>query len=150
MFGNGFKIGKRQMVKQKATEALTFSQTCALEVIVFIGKRAVTFQKRLVNGLKTLQKALSQETRESKEMLAIYQKSLQGQATRAEMKKANRQLRDIFKGLGIGVIVVLPFSPITLPLLVGLGRKFGIEILPTAFQTQNQTEQEENTRLPPN
>ncbi|MBU2425362.1 MAG: hypothetical protein KKA56_00630, partial [Gammaproteobacteria bacterium] len=34
---------------------------------------------------------------------------------------------------GLGIFAVLPFAPITIPLIVKLGRKLGIEVLPSAF-----------------
>jgi hypothetical protein len=49
------------------------------------------------------------------------------------MKEANQQFIDIIRGLGLGVLVVLPFAPITLPFVVKLGEKIGVNVLPSAF-----------------
>ena len=58
----------------------------------------------------------------------------QGQASPEDIKLANKQFRDLLKSMGLGVIIVLPFSPITLPLVVKLGRKLGVEVLPDSFK----------------
>ena len=70
---------------------------------------------------------------ETREMLVIYRKFTQGNASDAEMKIANEQLVDVIKGLGIGVFAALPFAPITIPFIIKLGKRFGIEVLPSAF-----------------
>ena len=40
---------------------------------------------------------------------------------------------DILKGLGLGVFAVLPFAPITIPLVVKLGHWVGVDVLPSSF-----------------
>ena len=55
-------------------------------------------------------------------MLTIYRRYTQGQTSKEELKRANEQFVDILKGLGLGVFAVLPFAPITIPLVVKLGR----------------------------
>lgn len=81
-----------------------------------------------------LRMALSQETDETKRMLQIYQRSLQGKATQAELRFANHQLVDVLRATGLGIFAVLPFAPLTIPILIKLGRKLGIEVLPSSFQ----------------
>ncbi|MFC4653558.1 MULTISPECIES: hypothetical protein [Rheinheimera] len=81
-----------------------------------------------------LRTALAQETDETRRMLVIYQRSLQGKATEAELRFANHQLVDVLRATGLGVFAVLPFAPITIPILIKLGRKIGIEVLPSSFQ----------------
>ena len=50
------------------------------------------------------------------------------------MEEANKQFVDVIRGLGLGVLVVLPFSPITLPFIVKLGERIGVNVLPSAFK----------------
>ena len=52
------------------------------------------------------------------------------------MHTANLQLVDLLKGLGIGVVAILPFSPITIPFIIKVGQRFGIDVLPSAFYEQ--------------
>ena len=87
-------------------------------------------------GLKI---ALSQEKLETKEMLTTYKKYTRKQATPEEMIQANKQFVDILKGLGLGVFAVLPFAPITIPILIKVGRMVGVEILPSSFNRDKKT-----------
>lgn len=81
--------------------------------------------------------ALAQEKQETIEMLAIYKRYTQGDASPAELKTANKQLLDLLKGLGLGVFAILPFAPITIPLIVKLGRLVGVDVLPSSFNSQS-------------
>ena len=85
-------------------------------------------------GLLTVKRGLAQETRETKVMLRTYQRFTKGQASKQEMEEANKQFVDVIRGLGLGVLVVLPFSPITLPFIVQLGERIGVNVLPSAFK----------------
>ena len=117
---------------------LSFGQRLTIRLTVLISSKLKTLNDRLIKNLRILQEALAQESTETKRMLETYQKYLASQATEDEMAKANHQLRDLMKGLGLGVIVVLPFAPITLPLVLGLGRKFGVELLPSSFSKERK------------
>ena len=87
----------------------------------------------LKRGLLTVKQGLAQESRETKTMLITYQRFTKGQASKLEMEEANKQFIDVIRGLGLGVLAVLPFSPITLPFVVKLGEKIGVNVLPSAF-----------------
>ncbi|MEZ4871713.1 MAG: hypothetical protein R2827_05585 [Bdellovibrionales bacterium] len=76
---------------------------------------------------------LAQESEETRKMLEIYARHSQGKATPEEVKKARRQFVDIVKTASIGFYALLPFTLLTIPVFVRLGRRFGIEILPTSF-----------------
>lgn len=88
---------------------------------------------RLKRDLLILKVALAQEKQETKEMLAIYRRYTLRQASKQELSEANQQFGDILKGLGLGVVAVLPFAPITLPLVVKLAKVVGVDILPSSF-----------------
>lgn len=105
--------------------------------VTVIGKRR-TFIK-LKRQMVSLKIALSQEKVETKEMLSIYKKYTKRQASPDEMTLANKQFMDILKGLGLGVFAVLPFSPITIPVLIKLGKMVGVDILPSSFNKDNNT-----------
>ena len=77
--------------------------------------------------------ALAQEKDETKEMLSIYRRYTIREASPEEMKQANQQFLDVLKGLGLGVFAVLPFSPITIPIVIKLGKLVGVDILPSSF-----------------
>ncbi|WP_390443801.1 hypothetical protein [Pseudoalteromonas sp. MTN2-4] len=96
-------------------------------------------QIRLRRSMLALKIALAQEKQETKEMLDIYKRYSFGEANKSELKVANEQLVDILKGLGLGVFAVLPFAPITIPLIVKLGQWVGVDVLPSSFSLSNKS-----------
>jgi len=114
-----------------------------IRVIIISRKRTMIRFKRQMLQIKL---ALSQEKTETKEMLAIYRRYTMRQATPEEMVIANQQFLDVLKGLGLGVFAVLPFSPITIPVMIKLGRLVGVEILPSSFSKDNTTTQDKEPK----
>lgn len=109
-------------------------------------KRALVKLKRQMVGIK---QALAQEKTETKEMLSTYRKYTQRQASSEDMKMANKQFLDLLKGLGLGVFAVLPFAPLTIPLVIKLGRMVGVEILPSSFSEMDSTKKQKNKSAKP-
>ena len=101
-------------------------------------------QLRFRRAMVALKIALAQEKQETKEMLAIYKRYTQGQTNSAELKRANEQFIDILKGLGLGVFAVLPFSPVTIPLVVKVGRLVGGDVLPSSFSINKSIKELDN------
>lgn len=101
-------------------------------------RRVVSISRRrqvakLKRQLVLVKFALAQEKQETREMLAIYKRYTKRQATAEEMKMANQQFFDVVKGVGIGVFAVLPFAPITIPVVIKVGKWVGVDILPSSF-----------------
>ena len=92
--------------------------------------RGENLKKELVKGLTKVKGGLAKETKENKEMLNIYYRYARGEATGEEMDKANEQFRNLLKTLGMGTLLLIPLSPITIPTFVKLGKLFNIDILP--------------------
>ena len=92
-------------------------------------------------GLLAVKRGLAQETRETKVMLSTYKRFTKGRASKLEMEEANKQFVDVVRGLGLGVLAVLPFAPITLPFVVKLGERIGVNVLPSAFMTDLQEDE---------
>ena len=90
-------------------------------------------QLRFRRAMVALKIALAQERQETKEMLITYKRYTQGQTNKAELKRANEQFVDILKGLGLGIFALLPFAPLTIPLVVKLGQLVGVDVLPRSF-----------------
>lgn len=103
-------------------------------------------RRRLKRDLFKVQQAFAQEKAETEQMLAIYKKFTQGEASEKEMKIANEQLVDLMKGLGIGVFAILPFAPLTIPAIIKLGKRLGIDVLPSAFYEQEEQENKDKKR----
>lgn len=91
-------------------------------------------REHLQRSLLVLKQGLAQETQETKKMLQIYQRYTRGEVSELELQEANRQFVSVLKSLGLSIVVILPFSPITLPALVKLGDKMGVDILPDSFK----------------
>ena len=91
-------------------------------------------------GMLNFQIALAQEKDETIDMLATYKNIPLKKASKEDIKAANEQLCDLLKGAGLGVFAVLPLAPITLPLIIKLGRKMNIEMLPSSFANTDKSE----------
>lgn len=113
-------------------------------IVWFGASRAYGFQKKLKLQLLALKKGLASESVETQEMLACYSRFLQGKASKEDLKEAHAQLRDIFRTAGLGVLVVLPFSFLSLPILVKVGERFGIRVLPSSFQKEKVIKPEDD------
>ncbi|WP_371375113.1 hypothetical protein [Thalassotalea aquiviva] len=90
--------------------------------------------------------ALNQEKQETKDMLKIYHKYTQRQASDSEIKAANQQFFDLLKGVGLGVFAILPFAPITIPILIKVASSVGVELLPSAFISSNTRSNKKNNK----
>ena len=67
--------------------------------------------------LLKLKDAFLEENVQNTKMLDLYLKYLEGEASEQDLENANKQLAEILKSLGMGVLVVLPFSPVSICLL---------------------------------
>ena len=84
--------------------------------------------------LLKLKDSFLEESEENKKMLDVYIKPLEGEASEDEIDYANNQLNQIFKSLGLGVLTVLPFSPITIPFVIKKAQELGIDIIPNWYK----------------
>ena len=83
--------------------------------------------------LLKLKDSFLEESEENKKMLDVYIKFIEGEATEGEIEYANNQLNEIFKSLGLGVLTILPFSPITIPYVMKKAQELGIDIIPNWY-----------------
>ena len=74
----------------------------------------IKYQKYLLQ----LKEVFLEENQENTKMLDVYFKFIDGKATDDELNDANKQLEELIKSLGMGFLVLLPFSPVTIPYLV--------------------------------
>lgn len=84
--------------------------------------------------LEKLRLALAREGVQNKQMFETYARFTQGKASEEEMDLANKQFQDFLKTLGLGIVVILPGAPITIPLVLKLGKKLGVDVLPDSFK----------------
>lgn len=92
----------------------------------------------VVQKVLKIKDALANEGEQSLKMFEIYARYTQGQATEKEMQEANKQFGDFLKTIGLGFFAILPGSPITIPLLVKIAEKFGIDIMPDSFKDNSE------------
>ena len=81
-----------------------------------------------------LKEKLAEETEPSRNMLKTYSDYVKGQATDEELDKANNQLNELLKDLSLGLMTVIPFAPITIPLVAKFAKKHNIDLLPKWFK----------------
>jgi ribosomal protein S13 len=92
--------------------------------------------KNIKLALTKIQSILSNETRESNEMLRIYQKYITNNEsiTNEELEQANKQFSDLLKGLGLAGVFVLPGGLLAIAFIVKAGKKLGIDIIPDKYR----------------
>ncbi len=92
------------------------------------------YLEKLKKGIRKVKDELAKETKENKEMIDTYYLYIRGEITKEEMDKANEQFRNFLKTIGMGALLIVPFSPVTIPAFVKIGKAFGIDILPKWFK----------------
>jgi CRP-like cAMP-binding protein len=88
-------------------------------------------EERLVEEALRARVYLATQWGRGKIMTATYQNFLRGTATREEMEQANAVLRDYLKMAGVGTLLILPGAPLTIPLVMKLGKVLGVDIFPS-------------------
>ena len=105
-------------------------------------------QKRYQKSVEQLVKGLNQEREETRQMMQTFfkvltQKLPKGRAPEDhEVRAAVEQLKDVHKMAGLLVLAITPGSVVTLPALAAVGKRFGVDIMPSAFQQQSEPEDE--------
>ena len=92
--------------------------------------------KNIKSGLTKIQEILSNETKESNEMLKVYQKYVLNneEITKEELDQANNQFSDLLKGLCLAGGFALPGGLLAIAFIVKLGEKLGIDIIPEKYK----------------
>ena len=94
----------------------------------------------LKQNLLKLKDLFLDETEENKKMLDTYISYAEGNASEKDMHEANAQLKEIFKSLGLGILVVLPFSPISIPYVLKKAKELEIDLIPEWYKTLSKDE----------
>ena len=90
--------------------------------------------KKIQKFILNLKDSFLEESEENKKMLDIFVKQIEGTASADEIVYANEQLNEIFKNIGLGVLTVLPFSPITIPYVIKKAQELGIDVIPKWYK----------------
>ena len=90
---------------------------------------------KALSSLNKLKNILASESQETTEMLEIYRKYAAGEEVDKDaMDKASNQFTDLIKNVGLIGVFALPGGLVAIPLLVKLGKKLGIDILPKSYK----------------
>jgi len=90
---------------------------------------------KVLSSLNKLKNILASESQETTEMLEVYRKYAAGEEVdKIAMDKANNQFTDLIKNVGLIGVFALPGGMVAIPLLVKLGKKLGIDILPKSYR----------------
>lgn len=92
--------------------------------------------------LQRLKMEMAREGKANSAMMRSYARWVEGRASEEEMRQAERQMRELLKTVGVGGLAILPFSPLTIPWLVAVGNKVGVQILPDWYYRIARKEQE--------
>ena len=85
--------------------------------------------------------AIKNEQKETQELGLLLKKyALQsGNLTRDEMRIVKDQFMDLLKITGLSIPLIMPFSPVIIPLMMKLGQKVGVRLLPTSFYDDEES-----------
>jgi len=92
-------------------------------------------KKQIEKILLKLKDAFKEESEDNFEMLSTYFLWIEGEATNADLDRANEQLKEIVKNLGLGFFLILPFSPITIPFIFKKAKDYHIDLIPKWYKT---------------
>ena len=92
------------------------------------------FDGRVKKIIDFLKEKLTEETESSRAMLKTYSDYVKGEATEDDLEKANYQLNEILKDLSLGLMAVIPFAPLTIPMIAKFAKKHNIDLLPEWFK----------------
>ena len=90
------------------------------------------FDGRVKKIIDFLKEKLTEETESSRAMLKTYSDYVKGEATEDDLEKANHQLNEILKDLSLGLMAVIPFAPLTIPMIAKFAKKHNICLLYTS------------------
>ena len=96
--------------------------------------------KKIEKYLLKLKDAFLDETIENKKMLDTYVKYIEGNASDDEIEVANYQLKQVFRSLGLGILVILPFSPISIPYVLKRAKEYNIVLIPDWYKALSKEE----------
>ena len=92
------------------------------------------FDGRIKKIIDFLKEKFTEETESTRTMLKIYSDYVKGEANDEDVEKANKQLNEILKDLSFGLMAVVPFAPITIPMIAKFAKKHNIDLLPEWFK----------------
>lgn len=96
------------------------------------------YHDKLKSALVALREGLHEETEETRDMLEVYYRYTVNRASREDMHRANQQFKDLIRMMGLGILLVLPMAPVSIPLIVKLGQRLGVEVMPSVYRKDRE------------
>ncbi len=105
-----------------------------LKLIVAISEKSRAIRNWLIRILRKIRTVLASEGQNAIVIIEIYSDYTLGKASKKDIKKANKMFRDLLKTAGLGVFLILPLAPITIPFIVKLGARLGVDVIPNSIK----------------
>lgn len=102
----------------------------AKQLLQNIGDVSLLTGQMIEQDLAKLKMALRREMGAVQGMIETYYRYIAGKADKHEMERANAEFRNFLKTLGLGALIIIPGSFITIPLIVKIAKSKGIDVLP--------------------
>ena len=95
---------------------------------------------QVYSRIEKIFQAIKNERKETQELGLLLKKyaAQSGNLTKSEMKIVKDQFVDLLKITGLSIPLIMPFSPVIIPLMMKLGQKVGVRILPTSFYDEEE------------
>ena len=98
--------------------------------------------KKIQKFLFKLRDSFLEESEENRRMLDTYANYIDGTASDKEIDEANYQLKQVFRSVGLGILVALPFSPISIPYVLKKAKEYNIELIPDWYKALSKDKDE--------
>ena len=98
--------------------------------------------KKIQKFLFKLRDSFLEESEENRKMLDTYANYIDGTASDKEIDEANYQLKQVFRSVGLGILVVLPFSPVSIPYVLKKAKEHNIELIPDWYKALSKDKDE--------
>ena len=98
--------------------------------------------KKIQKFLFKLRDSFLEESEENRRMLDTYANYIDGTASDKEIDEANYQLKQVFRSVGLGILVVLPFSPVSIPYVLKKAKEYNIELIPDWYKALSKDKDE--------
>ena len=98
--------------------------------------------KKIQKFLFKLRDSFLEESEENRKMLDTYANYIDGTASDKEIDEANYQLKQVFRSVGLGILVVLPFSPVSIPYVLKKAKEYNIELIPDWYKALSKDRDE--------
>ncbi len=124
------RTARREGISLGASTSGAADSDNLFDVVRSIDGVAQLAERRLIDEAARMRRFFHLQIDRGRYVADTYQRYLKGEVSREEMERANSYLRDYVKMAGIGTLLILPGSPLTIPLVAKIGKALGVDIFP--------------------